>query len=76
MVNHCAGAVTVGGLALRTTSPAWTLAPVAVPFDVTAGSSRSFAVTYAPSGGPADDVLLIDVTAPTAGHRAISLKGQ
>jgi hypothetical protein len=76
LVNHCTGVVTVGSLTLRVASPAWSVEPMTVPFDVAAGGSASFSVAYTPSGAPVDDVVFIDVTAPTAGRRAISLKGR
>jgi hypothetical protein len=76
MSNHCAGDVTVGDFALRL-GVAWSVPASVTPIVVPAKGSASFTATYAPHPGDAtDDVVFVDITAPEAGHRPITLRGE
>ncbi len=76
LINRCESAVTVSAVTLRQGSPAWGIT-AATPIDIPLQATRSFAVRYSPQPGDAiDDVLFVELTAPTTGRRAITLRGE
>lgn len=77
MTNQCTDDVTVSGLSLRLGSPSFTVAPGTGPLVVPAQSTGTFTVTFAPqAGAPAEDILFVEMSAPSPGRRTLTVRGQ
>lgn len=77
LTNGCAVAITIGDLKLRLGSPAWTVTSPPLPLSIPPSGAISVTAAFDPAaGGARDDVLFVQVTAPEAGRRTISLRGE
>lgn len=73
--NGCSADATIASTSLRFASTAFTLT-LPTPLVVPRGGQRTFTVAYARSAGaPDEDVLVLQISAPLAGRRALTLVG-
>jgi hypothetical protein len=72
--NDCEQTVTLSAVRLRLASTAFSAGDA--PVSLTPGSSTPLVVTYVPSGGSDNDILIIETSSPLADRRAVTLFGQ
>lgn len=70
--NQCSGAVSLGAPHLRRGLAGFSFTPT-TPLTIAAGDVATLTVKAGAGGAESEDVLLLDVTAPSVTHRALTL---
>jgi hypothetical protein len=77
MINTCTSGVTVGSIALRLGSPAFTLASAGGAVVVPPQGTSAFTVTFNPHpGDPTEDVVFVRIDAPALGRLPLTVRGE